>query len=285
MTVARDTAGRPKPIPVVVVGAAGKMGREVVRAIANARGMELAGAIDIRCIGADAGEVAGLEEALEIPICGAQDLAMVLTSVAQDKERYGVLVDFSAPDAVMENYKQAIAFGIRPIIGTTGFSAKDLKDMMEFADMSTMGAIVSPSFSIGLAMVQQAAQNATFHYTNVEVHETLSDPSAATPSTTAVATAEALSGLGRMYNRPPKGVEPPPETAALGAVVGDGVRVHSSVSPGLVAEQEVRFSAGGETLSFKHTVTDYKAYVPGVLLSIRKIVKLKTFVYGIDKLL
>jgi hypothetical protein len=55
MTVARDTAGRPKPIPVVVVGAAGKMGREVVRAIANARGMELAGAIDIRCIGADAG--------------------------------------------------------------------------------------------------------------------------------------------------------------------------------------------------------------------------------------
>jgi hypothetical protein len=70
-----------------------------------------------------------------------------------------------------------------------------------------------------------------------QVHETLSDPSAATPSTTAVATAEALSGLGRMYNRPPKGVEPPPETAALGAVVGDGVRVHSSVSPGLVAEQ------------------------------------------------
>jgi hypothetical protein len=70
-----------------------------------------------RCGVATAGEVAGLEEALEIPICGAQDLAMVLTSVAQDKERYGVLVDFSAPDAVMENYKQAIAFGIRPIIG------------------------------------------------------------------------------------------------------------------------------------------------------------------------
>jgi hypothetical protein len=53
--------------------------------------------------------------------------------------------------------------------GTTGFSEKNLEDMMEFADMSTMGAIVSPSFSIGLAMVQQAAQNATFHYTNVEV--------------------------------------------------------------------------------------------------------------------
>lgn len=64
------------------------------------------------------GEVAGLDEPLEIPICGAPDLPMVLTSVAQDKERYGVLVDFSAPDAVMENYKQAIAFGIRPIIGT-----------------------------------------------------------------------------------------------------------------------------------------------------------------------
>jgi dihydrodipicolinate reductase len=65
-----------------------------------------------------AGEVAGLEEPLEIPICAAVDLPMVLTSVAQDKERYGVLVDFSAPDAVMENYKQAIAFGIRPIIGS-----------------------------------------------------------------------------------------------------------------------------------------------------------------------
>jgi hypothetical protein len=74
------------------------------------------------------------------------------------------------------------------------------------------------------------------------VHETLSDPSAVTPSVNAMATAQALSGLGRLYNRPPKGVEPPPDSAALGALVGDGVRVHSSVSPALVSHQEVRCS-------------------------------------------
>lgn len=73
------------------------------------------------------------------------------------------------------------------------------------------------------------------------MHETLSDPSAVTPSVNAMATATALSGLGRLYNRPPKGVAPPPDSAALGAVVGDGVRVHSSVSPALVSQQEVRF--------------------------------------------
>jgi hypothetical protein len=78
------------------------------------------------------------------------------------------------PEALLETLTRVLGRASAP--GTTGFSAKDLKDMMEFADMSTMGAIVSPSFSIGLAMVQQAAQNATFHYTNVEVRGTAHSP-------------------------------------------------------------------------------------------------------------
>jgi len=276
-------AGGPKQIPVVVNGAAGKMGRELVRAISQARGLELVGAVDVVHVGEDAGEVAGLDEPLEIPI--SNELPIVLTSVAQDKDRDGVLVDFSEPSSVMETFKQSIAFGIRPVVGTTGYSAKDLQDMVDYCDKATMGAIVSPSYSIGLAAMRQAAETAVFHYNHVEIFESNSDFSLDAPSQNAIITANNLSGLGRLYNKPPKGVTQGTDNGARGQLGEDGLRVHSTFSPGTLAEQEIRFSAAGEQLSFKHTVSDYGAYVPGVIMAIRRVVNIKTFVYGIERLL
>eukprot|EP00238_Polyblepharides_amylifera_P001006 CAMPEP_0196570740 /NCGR_PEP_ID=MMETSP1081-20130531/893_1 /TAXON_ID=36882 /ORGANISM="Pyramimonas amylifera, Strain CCMP720" /LENGTH=257 /DNA_ID=CAMNT_0041887349 /DNA_START=244 /DNA_END=1017 /DNA_ORIENTATION=+ len=257
------------------------MGKELVKAISRARGLELVGAIDTKHIGEDAGEVAGIAP-LELPICSALDLPLVLTSVAQDTERSGVLVDFSAPQGATETFKQAIAFGVRPVVGTTGLSDKQINDMMDFCDMATMGAVVSPSFSIGQALVQQAAQSAVFHYTNVEVNETLRNDEE-TPSRSAIISANSISGLGRMYNQPKDDFNPLEN--CKGEIIGDGVMVNSSCSDDLTSSHEIIFGGLGEQLSFKHTVIDYKAYIPGVILAIRRVVNLKTFVFGIDKLL
>mmetsp|Transcript_6828 Transcript_6828/g.11784 ORF Transcript_6828/g.11784 Transcript_6828/m.11784 type:complete len:338 (+) Transcript_6828:132-1145(+) len=283
-TVCRSGGGGgQKPIPVVVNGAAGKMGREMIKAISRARGLELVGAVDVRHVGEDAGEVAGLDEPLEIPI--SNELVVVLTSVAQDKDRNGVLIDFSHPSSVMETFKQCIAFGVRPIIGTTGYTPKNLKEMVDYCDKATMGAIVSPSFSIGLAVMRQAAETAVFHYNHVEIFESNSDFSLDAPSQNAIITANSLSGLGRMYNQPPKGITQGADNGARGQIGEDGLRVHSTFNPGLLEEQEVRFGASGEMLSFKHSVSDYSAYVPGVILAIRRVVNIKTFVYGIERIL
>ncbi|KAM0926601.1 hypothetical protein ACQ4PT_003621 [Festuca glaucescens] len=88
---------------VVIVGATKEIGRAAIAAVSRARGMELAGAIDTQCIGQDAGEISGMEEALEIPVLN--DLTMVLGSIAQSRGT-GVVIDFSEPSLVYDNIKQ-----------------------------------------------------------------------------------------------------------------------------------------------------------------------------------
>ncbi|HEY9806818.1 MAG TPA: 4-hydroxy-tetrahydrodipicolinate reductase, partial [Candidatus Obscuribacterales bacterium] len=119
------------PIPVVVNGAAGKMGREVVKAIAQATDMTLIGAIDRnpKYIGQDVGEVAGCGP-LEVPILN--DFEPVLAMAGQEKQ-LGVMVDFTHPDGVYDNVRAAIAYGVRPVVGTTGLSPEQIQELAEFA--------------------------------------------------------------------------------------------------------------------------------------------------------
>ncbi|KAK3262110.1 hypothetical protein CYMTET_29017 [Cymbomonas tetramitiformis] len=274
LVLSRST-GDQYAIPVIVNGAAGRMGREVVKAVSKARGLELVGAVDVRRVGEDAGEVAGLEEPLEVPII--DELPFVLTTVAQDK-RNGVLVDFSCPSASMETVKQSIAFGVRPVVGTSGLSTAEIQEIMDFCDKATMACILSPSFSIGLASLQRAATSAAFHYKNVKVFEKVKDNNTPLPTGAAIQTAYAISELGKLYN--------PAVAEEEGMVaVGDNVLVHSSLSEEVEYEQRIVFEGPGEEFSINHVVNDSSAYMPGVLLAIRRIVNLKTFVYGIEKLI
>jgi 4-hydroxy-tetrahydrodipicolinate reductase len=135
------------PIPVVVNGAAGKMGREVVKAVAQAEDMTLLGAIDRspEHQGKDAGELAGIE-ALEIPI--TDQLEPMLAFASQDRQ-LGVMVDFTHPSTVYDNIRSAIAYGIRPVVGTTGLSPTQIYDLTEFADKASTGCLLIPNFSIG----------------------------------------------------------------------------------------------------------------------------------------
>lgn len=269
-------------IPVVINGAAGKMGREVIKAIAAAEDMMLVGAVDSnpQYRGQDVGEVAGCGP-LEVPL--VDDLQGTLVLATQEKIQ-GVMVDFTHPDSVYENARAAIAYGVRPVVGTTGLSAKQIEDLADFAEKASTGCLIVPNFSIGMVLLQQAAIQASHYFDHVEIIELHHNQKADAPSGTAIKTAEMLSGLGKTYN-PPAVSETETVAGARGGVAGDNIRLHSVRLPGLIAHQEVIFGGAGQIYTLRHDTSDRACYMPGVLLAIRRVTQLKSLVYGLEKLL
>ncbi|MGC1247876.1 MAG: 4-hydroxy-tetrahydrodipicolinate reductase [Spirulinaceae cyanobacterium] len=270
------------PIPVVINGAAGKMGREVVRAVSEAEDMMLLGAVDrnSHVQGQDVGEVAGCGE-LEVPI--VNDLQSILVLATQEKVQ-GVMVDFTHPDGVYENVRSAIAYGVRPVVGTTGLSEKQIQELAEFAEKASTGALIIPNFAIGMVLLQQAAIQASQYFDHVEIIELHHNQKADAPSGTAIKTAQMLSGLGKTYNSP-EVEESEKLPGARGSVADDNIRIHSVRLPGLIAHQEVIFGAPGQIYTLRHDTSNRSCYMPGVLLSIRKVTQLKSVVYGLEKIL
>ena len=272
-------------IPVIVNGAAGKMGREVIKAVAKVSDLTLMGAIDTtpEHQGKDAGELAGLSEPLEVPI--TNQLEPMLAYVAGERQMQpGVLVDFTHPDAVYNNIRCAIAYGIRPVVGTTGFSPAQLEELADFAEKASTGCLVIPNFSIGMVLLQEAAVRASQYFDHVEIIELHHNQKADAPSGTAIQTAQLLAEMGKTFN--PAIVEETEKIAgARGSLADEGIRIHSIRLPGLIAHQEVIFGAAGQIYTLRHDTSDRACYMPGVILAIRKVNQLKSLVYGLEKIL
>lgn len=271
-----------EPIPVVVTGAAGKMGREVVKAVSQAADMNLVGAVERNpeLNGQDVGEVAGCG-ALEIPI--TTDLQATLVLATQERGN-PVMVDFTHPDFAYDNTRSAIAYGVRPVIGTTGLTAEQIQDLAAFADKASTGAAIIPNFSIGVVLMQQAAVQASRYFDHVEIIELHHNQKADAPSGTAIKTAQLLEEFGKPFN-PPSVEEAEHLPGARGSQTKDGIRIHSVRLPGLIAHQEIIFGAPGQIYTLRHDTSDRASFMPGVLLTIRKVVGIKSLVYGLEHLL
>lgn len=269
-------------IPVVINGAAGKMGREVVKAVAGAEDMYIVAAVDKNpnIQGQDVGEIAGCG-ALEVPIVNDLEASLVLAT--QDKIQ-GVMVDFTHPSGVYSNTRAAIAYGVRPVVGTTGLSEDQINDLKEFAEKASTGALVIPNFSIGVVLLQQASLQAAKYFDHVEIIELHHNQKADAPSGTAIKTAQMLAELGKQFN-PPQVEEKEEMPGAKGAVTPDNIRIHSVRLPGLIAHQEMIFGAPGQIYTLRHDTSDRSCYMPGVLLSIRKVTELQTLIYGLENIL
>ncbi|GCL41908.1 4-hydroxy-tetrahydrodipicolinate reductase [Anabaena sp. FACHB-1250] len=272
-------------IPVIVNGAAGKMGREVIKAVAQASDLTLLGAIDTtpQHQGKDAGELAGLSEPLEVPI--SNQLEPMLAYVAGERQMQpGVLVDFTHPDVVYNSIRSAIAYGIRPVVGTTGLSPAQIQELSDFAEKASTGCLIIPNFSIGMVLLQEAAVRASQYFDHVEIIELHHNQKADAPSGTAIQTAQLLGELGKTFNTAM--VEETEKIAgARGSLADEGIRIHSVRLPGLIAHQEVIFGAAGQIYTLRHDTSDRACYMPGVLLAIRKVNQLKSLVYGLEKIL
>ena len=267
-------------IPVVVSGATGKMGREIIKAIAQSPDMNLVGAIGRKHIGEDIGEVIGIGE-IEIPV--TDNLEVVLAQAAQESQ-LPVMIDVTHPSIIYDNIRSAIAYGVRPVVGTTGLSERQIEELAIFADKASTGCIIAPNFSVGVILMQQAAIAAAKYFQHVEIIELHHNQKADAPSGTAIKTAQMLSELGQSFNAP--SVDEKEHLAgARGATYGENIRIHSVRVPGIVARQEVIFGAMGETLKIEHNASDRTCYMAGALLCVRKVLALKSLVYGLEKLL
>ncbi|KAH7653668.1 Dihydrodipicolinate reductase protein [Dioscorea alata] len=240
-------------IKVIINGATKDIGKAAILAVTRARGMEVAGAVDSQFIGQDAGKL----------------------------KATGVVVDFTDPSTVYDNVKQAAAFGLNSIVYVPKIKLETITELSAFCEKASMGCLVAQTLSIGTVLLQQAAILASFHYNNVEIVESRPDPSEL-PSQEAVQIANNLSDLGQFYNREDINTDNP----ARGQVLGDdGVRVHSMVLPGISSSTTVHFSRAGEVYSLKHDITDIECLMPGLILAIRKVVRLKSLIYGLEKFL
>ncbi|MFM8936253.1 MAG: 4-hydroxy-tetrahydrodipicolinate reductase [Vulcanococcus sp.] len=291
MTTSSATASAPahaRPIAVVVAGALGRMGAEVVKAVTTAADCRLLGAIDTTPgkEGVDVGLELGLGE-LEVAI--THDFEGTLCQASQAVRNDGpgagaVLVDFTHPSVVYEHTRAAMAYGVHPVIGTTGLSPEQLGDLATFAAKASVGAAVIPNFSVGMVLLQQAAAAAARFYDFAELTELHHNRKADAPSGTCIKTAELMEELGKSFN--PLQVEEHETLAGCrGGQRESGLRLHSIRLPGLVAHQEVMFGAPGETYTLRHDTIDRSAYMPGVLLTVRRVRQLEGLVYGLERLL
>jgi 4-hydroxy-tetrahydrodipicolinate reductase len=275
-------------IPVVVTGALGRMGAEVIRAVHAASDCHLVGAVDNTPgkEGHDVGELLGLS-ALDVAVTA--DLEGCLCSASQAVRDAGpgkgaVMVDFTHPSVVYANTRAAIAYGVHPVIGTTGLSPAQLDDLQTFSDKASIGGAVIPNFSVGMVLLQQAAAAAARFYDHAELTELHHNRKADAPSGTCIKTAELMEELGKQFNAS----EVDEHESLAGSRGGErpsGLRLHSLRLPGLVAHQEVMFGSPGETYTLRHDTIDRAAYMPGVLLCIRKVRQLQALVYGLERLL
>ena len=273
------------PIPVVVAGALGRMGAEVIKALDAAHDCQLVAAIDTTSgkEGADVGLELGLGE-LQVAITSDFEGALCQASQAARSGGAAVLVDFTHPSVVYEHSRGAIAYGVHPVIGTTGLSSEQLADLAAFAEKAGVGGAVIPNFSVGMVLLQQAAAAAARFYDYAELTELHHNRKADAPSGTCIKTAELIEELGKAFN--PQQVEEHETLAGCrGGLRESGLRLHSIRLPGLVAHQEVLFGAPGETYTLRHDTIERSAYMPGVLLTVRKVRQLGGLVYGLERLI
>ena len=275
-----------KTIPVLVSGALGRMGSEVVNSVLNSVDCELVAAIDInkKNNGKNISQLLNLKSS-EVYV--SNDLEGSLCSVSQEYRNQSikpVLVDFTHPDSVFDNTRSAIAYGIAPVIGTTGLSSSQINELSIFANKAEVGCAIIPNFSVGMVLLQQAASVAAKFYENIELIEMHHNNKADSPSGTCIKTAEMIEEYPKKYNEALvneieslKGVR--------GGVRNSGLNIHSIRLPGLLAHQVVIMGSPGETYTLRHDTIDRKAYMPGVLQAIQKISNFKSLVYGLERLI
>jgi 4-hydroxy-tetrahydrodipicolinate reductase len=197
-----------------------------------------------------------------------------------------VVVDFTRPDAVMDNLRWCIAHGLHCVVGTTGFDDERLAELRErLEEAPGVGVLIAPNFSIGAILMMRFAAAAAPFFESVEIVELHHPDKADAPSGTARRTAEMVAaarrdaGLGPMPDATSSALD-----GARGADVG-GLRVHSVRARGLVAHQEVLLGGPGETLTLRHDSLDRASFTPGVLAAVRAVADHPGLTVGLEHFL
>jgi 4-hydroxy-tetrahydrodipicolinate reductase len=264
-----------KSIRVAVAGASGRMGREVVKLVLSDPELELAAAVSRSAGPVDAGRMVGLEE------CGVRVVPELEDALAETKP--DVLVDFTTPQSVFRHTELSIMYGVRPVIGTTGFTPEQIAALDKLCRERGIGGLIAPNFSIGAILMMRFAAQAAKYFPHVEIIEYHGDQKLDAPSGTSIKTAELISENRRELRQG----NPNEHETLEGARGGyyNGFRIHSVRLPGIFAQQEVIFGAFGQSLKIRHDSYERAGYMPGVKIAIRKVMETTGLVYGFEHFL
>ena len=244
-----------KKILILVNGAKGRMGQEVVKAVTAAPDLELVDQTDL----------------------GDDLIARIKASQAQ------AVVDFTTAAVAFENTRKILEAGVHPVVGTSGLLTEQVVELQQLVQDKGIGGLIAPNFAIGAVLLMKYAQDAAKYLPDVEVIELHHNRKADAPSGTAVKTAQLIAEARQEI---PKALVEEKELfeGARGSEV-HGVRVHSLRLPGLVAHQEVIFGGTGETLTIRHDSIHRESFMPGVCLACRKVIGTQQLFYGLEHLL
>ncbi|MDV6012149.1 4-hydroxy-tetrahydrodipicolinate reductase [Haloechinothrix sp. LS1_15] len=243
-------------IRVGVLGANGRMGATVCEAVDGAGDMTLVATVD------------------------ESDALSALTDAGAE-----VAVDFTHPEAVMDNLRFCAEAGIHAVVGTSGFDEAKLATVDGWVAGTGTGVLIAPNFALGAVLTMRFAEVAARYFETAEIVELHHNRKVDAPSGTAAHTARLI---GQARESAGLGANPDATTSAMpgsrGADVAD-VPVHSVRLAGLVAHQEVLFGSAGETLTIRHDSLDRASFMPGVLLGVRQVPLRPGLTVGLDKLL
>jgi 4-hydroxy-tetrahydrodipicolinate reductase len=239
---------------VGVMGALGRMGTEVCRAVEGADDLDLAARVDV-----------------DDPI---SDLVAAGAEVA---------VDFTTPAAVKSNISFCAENGIHIVVGTTGLTKEDLEEVADWTSRSEANVFVAPNFAIGAVLMMRFAAEAAPYFSSAEIVERHHERKLDAPSGTALRTAELMNAA-----RSSPWIFPEGEKEAIPSSRGgdvEGVRIHALRGPGSVAHHEVVLGTEGQTLVIRHDSIDRSSFMPGVLLAIREVSNRRGLTVGLEHLL
>jgi 4-hydroxy-tetrahydrodipicolinate reductase len=257
-------------IRVAVHGAAGKVGMEVLRAIAAEPDMELVAAID-RIPQADA-------PTLPVHVPYYTVLTDAITAGKPD-----VIVDFTNAEASLPMARVALAEGVRLVVGSTGWTEDQLAYLSALCDEHKSAGIVAPNFALGAVLLTYIAGLVAPYFEYVDVSEEHHEAKIDAPSGTAMGIAKAIhEGRGGDMTR-----QMPTREPLAGTRGGDyhGISVHSSRMPGRMAHHQVTFGTAGQTLTLRHDTINRECYMPGVLMAVRKVMDMQGLTVGLEKIL
>lgn len=260
-------------IKVLVAGACGRMGKEVVKAVSADNELELVAAVDATCAGEDIGALAGLgADGISV----SPDLKEAISSANPS-----VMIDFTYAEAARKNITTALTRGVHCVVGTTGLTDEDIEDFERYSQESGANVLIAPNFAIGAVLMMRFAELAARFMPIAEIIELHHDKKADAPSGTALLTAKKLAKIIEEREEPTqKEILPGSRGGELGSV-----RVHSVRLPGFVAHQEVIFGGTGQALTIRHDSIDRTSFMPGVVMAVKAIAGRPGLTVGLENLL
>ncbi|MEE8637486.1 MAG: 4-hydroxy-tetrahydrodipicolinate reductase [Candidatus Margulisiibacteriota bacterium] len=209
--------------------------------------------------------VKAVSKEADLELVGQTDLGDDLAKSIQ-KTKAEVVIDFTHPSSVMENIKTILQNKAHAVVGTTGLTSNDLAEIEKLCSKNKVNCVVAPNFAIGAVLMMKFAKEAAHYMPQVEIIELHHDKKVDAPSGTALKTAEMI-------------------MAEREGVKMKKVPIHSVRLQGLVAHQEVIFGGLGQTLKIRHDSISRESFMPGVVMAVRKVKKIKGLVYGLENLL